>query len=714
MVLLYTLVFSIVTVLRIYALKTYAYDLGNYNQALYTTLRGYGLLYYTADLPVTGGSMMGVHFTPMLLFLLPIYAFYPFPPTLLVLKSFVLALGAFPVYWLAKHYLKARSWGILFAAAYLLNPMLQGINWFDFHPEAFFPTMFLFSIYYGLRGDWRKYVLFTVLTLTTTEHAAVLILMSSIYLLWMHKSDVINSLKLLRHLEIRKTNAYFKYPLIVLCLAVGWFFVALQVVSFFSPSNPMVKGGAPQWSILGADGTLSVPLQAILSPQRALAALVYDLPLKLGYTIILFGSTMFLSFLNPKSLIMTLPWLTVALLSNYSAFYYVGNQYPAFLLPGVFVGSVFGVKKLLESSPGGIFLEMSCRLKTIGTFTMKILQADALRRRFHLSLRLSFDRKRTLFRFLLVFVLIFSILSSPLYGLHVGNWPDLTYGIEPITAHSRVVMDILSLVPSNAGILTQGNIFPLVSSRTNSFIIPLGSFYPPGTSFNSTLQQWLHEVDFVLIDFVTSRPESTIVLSYIKDYGVYAANDGVILLKRGYNGPPVIFEPYVVVLDYEALTLMNGEVVRNADSDSIEVLLHRANVEPVGDFWRSTALYLPPGEYEISYKLKVTNELWSSIIDVNVTGRSLLLSQQQQGTQVSGHKVTFIETLSKNKTIYIWKALSGADFSEANVYKEFKDRFYAAVSFMLETGSTVVSTNTDVYLDWIKVSQLKPLPCLSS
>lgn len=708
----YALVFSVVTVARFYALRTYAYDLGNYNQAMYTTLRGYGLLYYTADLPVTGGSMMGVHFSPILLILLPIYALYPFPPTLLVLKSFVLALGAYPVYGLAKHFLKTRSWGILFAAAYLLNPLLQGINWFDFHPEAFFPTFFLFSLYYGLKGDWRKYILFTVLTLTTTEYASVLILTASVYLLWMRKSDVINSLKPLRHLKFKGASNHFKYPFIALCLAVVWFFIALQVVSAFSPSNPMVKGGAPQWSILGADGTLSVPLQVILAPQRALAALTYDWQLKLAYTIILFGSTMFLSFLNPKSLVMTLPWLMVALLSNYSAFYYIGNQYPAFLVPEVIVGSVLGAKKLLESCPKGVFLEVSCKLRTISTSAQNIVHAVGSGRRFHVDLKS--DSQRTLSGFLLVFALVFSILCSPLYGPHLGNWPDLTYGIEPITEHSRVIMQTLSLVPSSAGILTQSNIFPLVSSRTNSFIVPLGSFYPPGTSFNSTLEQWLREVDFVLIDFETNRMESTILLSYIKDYGVYAANDGVILLKRGYYGPPVTFEPYIVELDYEKLTLMSGEVVRNANSESAEVLLHRANVEPVSDFWRSTDLYLPPGEYEISFRLKVTNRFWSNIVDVNVTGRSLQLSLREQGTQASGYKVNFIQTLSTSKAIYIWKALGGEDFSQANVYQEFKAKFDASVSFMLETGSTVVAGNTDVYLDWIKISQLKPLPSLSS
>lgn len=61
-----------------YALQTYAYDLGNYNQAIYTTASGTGFLYYTADLLANPlGSIFGVHISIALLEILPIYIFFP-------------------------------------------------------------------------------------------------------------------------------------------------------------------------------------------------------------------------------------------------------------------------------------------------------------------------------------------------------------------------------------------------------------------------------------------------------------------------------------------------------------------------------------------------------------------------------------------------------------------------------------------------------------
>jgi len=681
MILFYTLVFSFATVTRFYSLKTYAYDLGNYNQALYTTLRGYGFLYYTADLPVTGGSMMGVHFSPILLMILPIYAIYPAPPTLLALKSFVLALGALPLYQLAKYFLKTRFWGMLFSAIYLLNPALQGINWFDFHPEAFFPTLCLFSLYYGLKRDWLRYVLFSILTLTTTEYSAVLILVNSFYLLWFHKNEMKLSWRVGRHLEFRNIAAYFKYPLMTMVIAIVWFFIALQIISIFSP-NPMVRGGATQWSILGADSVPSIPLQLIMAPQSTFAALLYDWPLKLTYLLLLFGSTAFLSFLSPKSLILTLPWFTIALLSNYSPFYYIGNQYPAFLVPLIMIGSVISTRRFLE---------------------------------FASKKPMPFDIQKMVVFFLLILSLIFSIISSPLYGMHLGTWPDLTYGFEPITEHDRIVMQVLSLIPENASVITQQNIFPLLSSRTNSFVIPIGSFYPPGKDFNTTLNEWIEQSDFVLVDLKTSVFETYLIynLSYthIKDFGVYASNDGVILLKNKYSDEPFLFVPYNASFNWDDLWLLpRGEVQEDLNSDSRKVFLHRANRAPLNDFWHGPGVYLCPGEYLATFKLKVSDNSPSHIVTISASSYPFELKIEKSGSEEGGSKFFFLLLTSNSTSVYASRILFGTDFAKTNVYEEFNLTFSLSLPAALEFSGTDVSPNTHLYLDWINVTQLSALP----
>lgn len=680
MILFYTLVFSFAMVTKFYSLRTYAYDLGNYNQALYTTLQGYGLLYYTADLPVTGGSMMGVHFCPILLIILPIYALYPAAPTLLVLKSFILALGALPIYKLARYLFKTRRWGILFSAIYLLNPMLQGINWFDFHPEAFFPTFCLFSLYYGLKGNWLKYVLFSILALTTTEYSAVLLFVTSLYFLWIHQKRVKNPLQMLRSLDLRNIRPYSKYPLITIVLSIVWFLVALQVMSIFSPGNPMVKGGAPQWSILGADGTLSIPLRLVMAPQSAFAALMYDLPLKLIYVLILFGSTAFLTFLSPKSLILTLPWLMAALLSNYSPFYYIGDQYPAFLVPFVMVGATLGAKRFLEyASQKGV----------------------------------SFDASKRLTSFILTSTLIFSILSSPLYGCHIGLWPALSYGIGSITEHDRIVMDIVSLIPQNASVITQQNIFPLLSSRINSFVFPLGSFYPPGPDdFYTTLNEWLQQSDFLLVDLKTSAFETYLAYTYMKDFRIYASKDGVILLKNNYLEEPVLFEPYYALLNWNNLTVNSEvEIVLDQNSSSQKVLSFKPGNSGWNDFWLGPPIHLPPGKYNATFRLKFEGNPSSRIATISVKERPFYLNITESGTNATGRKFFFDFGYSE----YMFELASrelciGGDFSP-DVYEEFNLTFSLSLPAGLEFCGTDVSYEIDfLYLDQIQVTQIIALP----
>ena len=132
---------------RYLAFQTSAWDLGNYNQAFYDTLYGHGFFYYTADLPSgNGGQLFTAHFSPILLALLPFYSVAPGPPTLLVLETLAAGLAALPFYVFARGELRSARWATALAAAFLASPVLLGILWYDFHPEAFLPVAVLSAL----------------------------------------------------------------------------------------------------------------------------------------------------------------------------------------------------------------------------------------------------------------------------------------------------------------------------------------------------------------------------------------------------------------------------------------------------------------------------------------------------------------------------------------------------------------------------------------
>ncbi|MEM3640480.1 MAG: DUF2079 domain-containing protein [Candidatus Bathyarchaeia archaeon] len=167
-----------------YAFKTYAWDLGIFTQCMWSTINLGKPLYYTIEV-IRNPSLnfLGAHFSPILLLIVPIYALYQSPLTLLALQSFIVGLAALPLYWIAKDKLKNKLWGLTFATAFLLHPALHGMTCFDFHVEAFIPVFFLFAFYFFDNGKWLKGFIFSILTLSTIEFAPILILFLGLYFL---------------------------------------------------------------------------------------------------------------------------------------------------------------------------------------------------------------------------------------------------------------------------------------------------------------------------------------------------------------------------------------------------------------------------------------------------------------------------------------------------------------------------------------------------
>ena len=91
-VLIYGVVFSNFTVLKHSLFQTSGWDLGVFDQALYTTLHEGKLFYYTADLFLNpSGCYFAQHLSPIMFLVLPFYAINSSSVTLLVFKSFILA-----------------------------------------------------------------------------------------------------------------------------------------------------------------------------------------------------------------------------------------------------------------------------------------------------------------------------------------------------------------------------------------------------------------------------------------------------------------------------------------------------------------------------------------------------------------------------------------------------------------------------------------------
>jgi uncharacterized membrane protein len=643
-IIVYTAIFSFFTILKHYSFRTYAWDLGIFNQSFWTTVHDGKFFYNTPELMINpSGSFFGIHFSPILFIVLPFYAIFSAPETLLVIQSFVLALGTIPLYKLVMHAVKNRSAGLVFASVYLLYPALQGINWFDFHVQSFLPLFFLSGMYFLEKQNWKGYFLFILLSLMCEEHAAMIALFVGLFAALENRSQIKTAIH-----SRNVTNPFLLVPVITVGLALLWYAITIWVRTLFPVNSAFLPTfrASSNWSVLGVADPILIPVQIILDPVKAIFALNYDFLLKIGYVLILFAPLAFKSFSRMKYLLPTLPWFFFSLLSNYQPYYILYNQYAAYVIAFIFVAAVHSL------------------------YDRKVPSLGALR--------------KSLLAILLCGVVSF-MLVSPLSPTVNILYPQS--GVEAQTFHERLIDEVLAYVPSNASIITHNNIFPHVSSRINAYAFPtIGPIWTGRASESEDfVTETLKKVDYVLIDIRSDPFTGNVFFSLMQedsDFRVLVSADGIVLFKKNYVGEATMLAPYEVRYDYSSLALYSGQTTVVPDSISKFVLHFNGTFGGSPVFWYGPRSLLPPGDYNVTLRLRVngTGQLFSVDICSNL-GQNILMSKTFFGYEIKNETVWF------DQPFYVALDKPLVDF---------------------EVRAVNVSGKADIYLDYIDVKQINP------
>src|ERR1700687_5667865 len=157
----YFIVYSTLSVLRHHAYRTAGFYMVLFDQVFWNTTQGRPFESTMSQALPVPHSLLGDHFSPLLLLLTPFYFAYPHTETLLVSQSLALALWGWPVSLLAR--LK-RSWwyALLLVATYFLFVPLAYVNLFDFHEVALSVAPLGFALYF-LESGRRGWVLLCLL-----------------------------------------------------------------------------------------------------------------------------------------------------------------------------------------------------------------------------------------------------------------------------------------------------------------------------------------------------------------------------------------------------------------------------------------------------------------------------------------------------------------------------------------------------------------------
>ncbi|MCB0193891.1 MAG: DUF2079 domain-containing protein, partial [Anaerolineae bacterium] len=391
------------------AFQTAGLDLGNYEQVLWNTVHGRPMALTTMQ-NIT--SNWQIHFEPILMLIVPVYAFFPAPHTLIVLQTVTISLGAIPIFLLAKQKLSSPMAGLTFAVVYLLFPALQGALLFDFHAFALAATFISWALWFLFNRHYWPVLVLTLLAMACKENVALLVLMMGGY--------------------IALVQRQWRWGVTIGGIGAAWFgLVNLVFIPSVSPVGENIHlARYSQWG----DSMSSVIMGVALNPLEVLRFMFSGD--RLLYWVRLTMPVAFIALLNPLVLFMALPELVINTLSTYPPNYQLDQlHYSVAIVPFVVVAGINGVARLVEFAAPKFKHVSASFLQTI-----------------------------------LLALILFATLA---YQVQFGHTPIGRYFDWPkVTEHHHQAETMLAQIPSEAAVAAQNNLVTRLSQREWIFILP--------------------------------------------------------------------------------------------------------------------------------------------------------------------------------------------------------------------------------------------------
>ncbi|MCG2795344.1 MAG: DUF2079 domain-containing protein [Actinomycetia bacterium] len=489
----YIALFLTLSLLRYANFRASSLDTAIFNQVTWLLSRFDG-----ATSTIRGMNLFGDHMAPILFFLVPLHWVRGNAPALLTVQTIALALGALPLYLLARDKLGSRPIALAVAVAYLAYPALEHFNLFDFHPESLGLCFLLFAF---LAIDRKKFTWFYVLCFA----AAIC------------KEDMVLAVLVLGIL------VYFKYDRRagkIVAIGSGVYFLVsvLFLLPAFAPVGYQYGGRLGQFGETPLEAARNMafhPLRTfnILATRQNLRYF-FDLMLPVG----------FLCLLAPTYLLPAAPAFIINMVSSFSPQHTILNQYTAAMTPFIFIAVIFGLRKIKNWAEGGF------RQRYVMGAVAFVMVACALAGNFYFS-------------------------PSPLSG----SWNTKLYTSD---SHIDAMREGISLVPDDASVSAQVFLLAHLSEREDLYMFPepfvdyvdqeyfdgLGEgvriifpkYYRRREKGADPSEYPIPEVDYIALDSGSSvwpLPEDQYekVVRGVRDSGEYMTvfeRDGVLILKR--------------------------------------------------------------------------------------------------------------------------------------------------------------------------------------
>jgi uncharacterized membrane protein len=289
------------------------YDLAFNEQAIWNTVHGRILEISGVDYSRT---ILGNDQFLFYLLLTPVYALAPGTYTLFALATLGAALGALPLFLLARRLLGGGAVPLAISLAYLLHPALQNPNLYEFQVRIFAATSLLFALHFLEAGKFWPMVVALGLAASTRSDVGLAVAGLGIYALVAGKGPGFGLAAVAMGLGFFLSGVFLVVP--------G--FSTAERFTFARHYQQVLAGGVPS------------ALTELIRPQ------------KLRYLAMLFGSVSFIPLAAPLELVPALPALALNLLSPRSIQWDLYHQYQLPILPFLFLAAIKGIGRLSRTA----------------------------------------------------------------------------------------------------------------------------------------------------------------------------------------------------------------------------------------------------------------------------------------------------------------------------------------------------------------------------
>ncbi len=549
LVIAYAITFSWLAILRHASFNSNAFDLGLFDQTVWNTLQGRIFFYTTTGEPLLHLSN---HADFILLLIAPFYLIYSGPETLLMLQAWIIALGALPLFWFARQQLNNALIALSLLLAYLLFPGLALVTLRDFHPPGL-ATGFLMFAFYALVTDRPKWFLtWATLAMMCKEQIPLLIVFMGLYALIIQKKWLLGFL----------SSGY----------GLAWFLSVMYVI-------------IPAYSVTGEHIFLNYYAYLGDSPAEIIFTTLTRPDLiwqnlwqgqKLRYLLHLMLPFACLPFFGLPVLLIGTPAFAINLLSTNPALHDTTvSHYVAEVAPWVAWGAVFGlinIKRGVRRIIDRLYVPARMDLWLTNCLTL-LITTCAVYFHYHHG-------------------------HSPL-APHADRWA--------VTQHAAQAQTIIDQIPPEASLSAQGSLYAHVSQRLIAYqfpdIVARNHFDPNqiGAAYGEVFQE---KVEYIFLD-VTSRPwpmhpndykRAVDELLQAGQYGILAAKDGYLLLKRGlkqttfpktfysFAYPHAVRPQYPVEIDFDhQLQFLGFDVIDQVRQEKSIVRLYWRTLRSIDD-----------------------------------------------------------------------------------------------------------------------------------